>query len=75
MAGLTMTGELFCDSLRATINIRSFAIRPQDLDKMPVSKTPITPKESTELRSKILAAKPGQEGLNVIFAQVKAHLG
>ncbi|KFY28423.1 hypothetical protein V493_02939 [Pseudogymnoascus sp. VKM F-4281 (FW-2241)] len=42
---------------------------------MPVSKSPITPQESTELRSKILATKPGKEGLNVIFTQVKAHLG
>ncbi|OBT92534.2 hypothetical protein VE01_09462 [Pseudogymnoascus verrucosus] len=42
---------------------------------MPVSKTPITPKKSTELRSKIEATKPDQKGLNVIFAEVKAQLG
>ncbi|KFY29161.1 hypothetical protein V491_00159 [Pseudogymnoascus sp. VKM F-3775] len=42
---------------------------------MPVSKTPITPKKSTELRSKIEATKPDQKGLNFIFAEVKAQLG
>ncbi|KFZ07592.1 hypothetical protein V501_06307 [Pseudogymnoascus sp. VKM F-4519 (FW-2642)] len=42
---------------------------------MPVNETPITPSESTELHSKILATKPDKEGLNVLFTEVKAHLG
>jgi hypothetical protein len=41
---------------------------------MPVSKTPITPENPTELRSKIEATKPDQKGLNVIFAEVKTQV-
>ncbi|KFY32028.1 hypothetical protein V493_00582 [Pseudogymnoascus sp. VKM F-4281 (FW-2241)] len=43
---------------------------------MPV-KSSVTPQNSAVLRSKIesIATKPSQEGLNIIFAEIKAHLG
>ncbi|KAJ8067030.1 hypothetical protein OCU04_004410 [Sclerotinia nivalis] len=39
---------------------------------MPIQ-SPIKPEDSEGLRSKILATKPGQEG--IIIADVKSHLG
>jgi hypothetical protein len=39
---------------------------------MPVQ-SPVKPRDSEGLRSKILATKPGEEG--VILADVKSHVG